>query len=124
MDTVSQAVERVTTEVYVAKIRGYIREARKRKNLHDYYNAGIMYQRAARIAVKANRNPRKYEAQALACFELQIQHSLGTEDFSQAAQALEKLALIYEKAGDTQLAAEMRFQASYLRLRGIETMIT
>lgn len=116
-------MERLTTELYAAKIRGYIREARRRKNLHDYFNAGIMYQRAARIAIKANRNPRKYEAEALACFEMQIQHSLGTEDFSQAAQALEKLAKIYENAGDTQLAAEMRFQASYLRLRGIETMI-
>ena len=116
-------MDRVTTELYAAKIRGYLREARRRKNLHDYYNAGVMYQRAAKIASKANRNPRKYEAEALACFEMQIQHSLGTEDFSQAAQALEKLAKIYETAGDTQLAAEMRFQASYLRLRGIETMI-
>ncbi|MFX0169621.1 MAG: hypothetical protein ACFE89_09750 [Candidatus Hodarchaeota archaeon] len=114
----------MSTELYAAKIRGYLREARKHENLHEYYTAGMMYQRAARIALKANRSPRKYETQALACFEMQVQHSLGIEDFSEAAQALEKLAKIYEKAGDTQLAAEMRFQASYLRLRGIESLIS
>jgi hypothetical protein len=55
---------------------------------------------------------------------MQVQHSLSTEDFSHAADALERLAKIYERIGDSQLAAELRFQASYLRLRGIETMIS
>ncbi len=117
-------MESLSSELYVAKIRGYVREARKRRNLQDYYTAGILYQRAARLARKAHKSPRDYESKALACFEMQVQHSLGTEDLSQAAQALEKLAKIYEDSGDTQLAAELRFQASYLRLRGIESMIS
>ena len=124
MTTVDQAVESLSTDLYAAKIRGYIREARKRKNLQDFYIAGVFYQRAAKIAHKVNRSPRKYEDQALACFEMQVQHSLSTEDFSQAADALERIAKIYERIGDTQLAAELRFQASYLRLRGIETLIS
>ncbi len=116
-------MESLSTELYAAKISGYLREARKRKNLQDYYSAGLFYQRAARIAHKANRSPQNYEDQALACFEMQVQQSLGADDFSKAAESLEKIAKIHELSGDTQLAAELRFQASYLRLRGIESMI-
>jgi hypothetical protein len=116
-------VESLSTELYAAKIRGYVREARKRRNLHEYYAAGVLYQRAARFAQKAHKSPRNYETKALDCFEMQLQHSLGTDDFSQAAKALERIAKIYETSGDTQLAVELRFQASYLRLRGIETLM-
>ncbi|MFW9831357.1 MAG: hypothetical protein ACFFD8_06240 [Candidatus Thorarchaeota archaeon] len=113
----------MSTEWYTAKIRGYVREARKKKNLEDYNSAGILYQRAARIAHKVNRSPDKYQALALSCFEMQVQNSLGSENFSEAAEALEKIAKIYEDSGDKQLAAELRLQASYLRLRGIETLV-
>jgi len=117
-------VESLSTEEYVAKIRGYIREARKKRALQDYYTAGMLYQRAAKIAHKAHRSPQKYETQALACFEMQLQNSLSDEEFSKAADTLEKIAKMYETSGDTQLAAELRLQASYIRLRGIETMVS
>lgn len=117
-------MESLNTELFAAKIRGYVREARKKKNLQEYNTAGILYQRAARIAHKANRSPRKYQAQALSCFEMHVQNSLGSENYSEAADALERIAKIYEAAGDKQLAAELRLQASYLRLRGIETMVS
>lgn len=122
--TVSPAVESLSTEEYAAKIRGYVREARKKKTHQDYYTAGMLYQRAAKLAHKANRSPMKYESQALACFEMQLQSSLGDEDFSKAADTLEKIAKMYEQSGDTQLATELRLQASYLRLRGIETLVS
>ncbi len=118
------AVESLSTEVYVAKIRGYIQEARKKRTLQEYFAAGVLYQRAAKIAHKADRSPHKYESQALACFEMQLQQSLGDEDFSKAADTLEKIAAMHEKSGDTQLAAELRLQASYLRLRGIEALVS
>ena len=118
------AVESLSTEEFTAKIRAYVREARKKRELHEYYTAGLLYQRAAKLAYKMNRSPRKYETEALACFELQVQDSLGEEDYSKAADTLEKIAKMYEVSGDTQLAAEMRLQASYLRLRGIEAMVS
>ena len=117
-------MESLTTEEYTVKIRGYVREARKKRELHDYYSAGLLYQRAAKLAHKMNRSPRKYETQALACFEMQVQDSLGEEDYSKAADTLEKIAKMYEASGDKQLATEMRLQASYLRLRGIEALAT
>jgi hypothetical protein len=121
---VNPAVESLSAEEYAAKIRAYAREARKKRNLHEYYSAGLLYQRAAKLAQKVNRSPRKYVTQALACFEMQVQDSLGEEDYSRAADTLEKIAKMYEVSGDTQLAAEMRLQASYLRLRGIEAMVS
>ncbi len=118
------AVESLSTEEYTLKIRGYISEARKKKALQDYYSAGILYQRAARIAHKAHRSPKKYEAQAMASFEMQLQQSLEAEEYSKAADTLERIAKIYEKSGAPQLASELRLQASYIRLRGIESMIS
>ena len=115
-------MESLSTQEYAAKIRGYIRAARKKKELNDFYTAGLLYQRAAKIARKINRSPQNYEAQALECFERQVQESLGEEDFSKAAETLERIAKMYEISGDTQIATEMRLQASYLRLRGIEAM--
>jgi hypothetical protein len=120
---VNPAVESLNTEIYVAKIRGYMQEARKKKAEQDFFTAGLLYQRAAKLAHKVNRSPRKYVTQALACFEMQLQSSLGDEDFSKAADTLEKIAKMYDESGDTQLGAELRLQASYLRLRGIEAMV-
>jgi hypothetical protein len=121
---VNPAVESLSSEEHALKIREYVREARKKRNLQEYYTAGMLYQRAAKIAHKANRSPQRYENQALACFEMQLQYSLGEEEYSKAAETLEKIAKMYEKSGDTQLAAELRLQASYLRLRGIESMVS
>jgi hypothetical protein len=120
---VNPAVESLSTEIYAAKIRGYVQEARKKKADQDYYTAGMLYQRAAKLAHKVNRSTRKYETQSLACFEMQLQSSLGNEDFSKAADTLEKIAKMYDASGDTQLGAELRLQASYLRLRGIEALV-
>lgn len=114
----------MTTELFAAKIRGYVQEARKLRNRQEYYTAGILYQRAARIAHKAKKPHMRYVTQALACFELEVQQSMGAENFSQAADALEHIAKIHGDNGDTQLAAELRLQASYLRLRGIESIIS
>ncbi len=116
-------MESLTTDLFTLKIRGYLQEARKRKNQRDFYNAGVLYQRAARLAPKINRSPQRYEEQALDCFEKEIHRSLGTEDFSRAANALERIAKIHEAKGDIQLATDLRLQASYLRLKGIETLI-
>jgi len=120
---VNPAVESLSTEIYAAKIRGYVQEARKKKAEQDYFTAGLLYQRAAKIAHKVNRAPQKYESQALDCFEMQLQSSLDDEDFSKAADTLEKIAKMYDASGDTQLGAELRLQASYLRLRGIEALV-
>lgn len=117
-------MESLSSEEYAAKIRGYVREARKKKSLKEYYTAGMLYERAAKLAHKINRSSRNYETQALACFEMQLQTSLGDEDFSKAADTLEKIAKMYDRSGDTQLAAELRLQASYLRLRSIEAMVS
>lgn len=117
-------VESLSSEEYAAKIRSYVREARKKKSQNNYYAAGMLFERAAKLARKINRSPRKYETQALACFEWQVQTSLGDEDFSKAADTLEKIAKMYDNSGDTQLAAELRLQASYLRLRGIEALVS
>ncbi|MFX1319313.1 MAG: hypothetical protein ACFE9O_09245 [Promethearchaeota archaeon] len=113
----------MSTEMYAAKIRGYVQEARKKKVKQDYFTAGLLYQRAAKLAQKINRSPQRYEAEALACFEMQLQSSLGDDDFSKAADTLEKIAKMYDASGDTQLGAELRLQASYLRLRGIEALV-
>ena len=118
-----QAVESLTAELHALKIRGYLREARKRKNLRDFYAAGILFQRAARTAVQAQKSPKRYEELALACFEKEVKLSLGLENFSQAADALERIARIHERNEDMQAAADLRLQASYLRLKGIETLI-
>ena len=116
-------MESLSTEIYAAKIRGYVQEARKKKAEQDYFTAGLLYQRAAKIAHKVNRAPQKYESQALDCFEMQLQSSLDDEDFSKAADTLEKIAKMYDASWGTQLVAELRLQASYLRLRGIEALV-
>lgn len=111
-------------DFYVSKMREYLREAKQRITLHDFYTAGLLYQRAARAALLAKKDAADYEARALACFEKAVQRNLKTEDYSQAADALERLAKIYEQKGESQLAADLRLQASYIRLKGIETMIS
>jgi pterin-4a-carbinolamine dehydratase len=113
----------LTTELYALKIRRYLREATRRRNLKDFYAAGIFYKRAARTAYQANKSPKRYESLAIACFEKQIENSLSIENFSQAADAIEHIAKIHEQNGDTQTAADLRLQASYLRLKGIETLM-
>ena len=114
----------LSSELYAAKLRTYLREARRRRKHEDYFSAGIYYQRAARAAQKVKKPNQRYVDDALACFEMDLQHSLGSDNYSQAADALEKIAKIHEQSGDTQLAAELRLQASYLRLRGIEATIS
>lgn len=113
----------MTTELYALKIRRYLREAKRRRNHKDFYAAGIFYQRAARTAYQAKKSPKRYETMAIACFEKQVENSLAKEHFSQAADAIEHIAKIHERNGDTQAAADLRLQASYLRLKGIETLI-
>jgi hypothetical protein len=110
-------------DLYVLKMREYLREAKQRISLRDFYTAGLLYQRAARAAALAKKPATNYEALALSCFEKAVKRSLKTEDYSQAADGLERLARIYEQRGESQLAADLRLQASYLRLKGIETMI-
>lgn len=111
------------SDFYVAKVREYLREAKQRVSVRDFYAAGLCYQRAARAALLAKKRPTDYEARALTCFEKAVQRNLKTEDYSQAADALERLAKIYEQRGETQLAADLGLQASYIRLKGIETLI-
>ncbi|MFX1563805.1 MAG: hypothetical protein ACFFDP_10935 [Promethearchaeota archaeon] len=113
----------MTTELYALKIRRYLREARKRRNQKDFYAAGIFYKRAARTAYQAKKSAKRYESMAIACFEKQVEDSLAIDKFSQAADAIEHIAKIREQNGDTQTAADLRLQASYLRLKGIETLI-
>ena len=110
-------------EFYLSKMREYVREAKQRVSLRDFYTAGLFYQRAARAALLAKKGPADYEARALSCFEKAVQRNLKTEDYSQAADALERLAKIYEQKGESQTAADLRLQASYIRLKGIETLI-
>ncbi|MFX1564042.1 MAG: hypothetical protein ACFFDP_12125 [Promethearchaeota archaeon] len=113
----------MTTELYALKIRSYLKEASRHRSLKDFYAAGIFYQRAARTAYQAKKSPRRYENMAIACFEKQAENSLSKENFSQAADAIEHIAKIHEQNGDTKTAADLRLQASYLRLRGIETLM-
>lgn len=112
------------SDFYALKVREYLRAAKQRVSLRDFYTAGLFYQRAARAASLAKKRATDYEARALACFEKAVQRNLKTEDYSQAADALERLAKIYEQKGENQLAADLRLQASYIRLKGIETMIS
>ena len=110
-------------DFYLLKMREYVREAKQRVSLRDFYMAGLLYQRAARAALLAKRGATDYESRALDCFEKAVQRNLKTEDYSQAADALERLAKIYEQKGESQTAADLRLQASYVRLKGIETLI-
>ncbi len=105
------------------KIQDYLKEARLRRKSKEFFSAGILYQRAARVALQAHKSPSRYFNRALQCYEEGLEIYMHDEAFSEAAETLERIAQIHELNGEIRAAADFRLRASYLRLKSIECLL-